>query len=69
MSNEPGRGVTGVTGVVGWVGTKKQTIKAVTLQSGIINFERNVMKYVDFVFKCRKKCNNKHLMTGPEGNS
>ena len=46
MSNEPGRGV---TGVVGWVGTKKQTIKAVTLQSGIINFERNVMKYVDFV--------------------
>ena len=65
MSNEPGRGV---TGVVGWVGTKKQTIKAITLQSGI-NFERNVMKYVDFVFKCRKKCNNKHLMTGPEGNS
>ena len=40
MSNEPGRGVTGVTGVVGWVGTKKQTIKAVTLQSGIINFEK-----------------------------
>ena len=38
MSNEPGRGVTGVTGVVGWVGTKKQTIKAVTLQSGIIRW-------------------------------
>jgi len=37
MSNEPGRGVTGVTGVVGWVGTKKQTIKAVTLGSGILS--------------------------------